>query len=280
MDVNMNNITRYIDFLIEKMGFYITLHGDMVSEPALSRYNFHLNPYCRYIKTACDEWETCVKNQNKIYKKCDSGFFFGTCHAGVSEFVYPVMVRNEIYGFISVSGYKDTHEAISEKKALHFASKYHISKLEILDMLNDYLTTDIPKIQTVDTIIHPLIIMLEQYFNTMVEYSDNCSNSLYTQILQYITTYHNQPLTMEKLSKEFNYSVSTLSHLFKKNSGLSISEYIEKLRLDEAKWLLRSSTLTIQEISDLLGFCNPAYFSTVFKKKYNISPKAYKTLKK
>lgn len=80
---------------------------------------------------------------------------------------------------------------------------------------------------------------------------------------------------MKDLSQKFNYSVSTLSHLFKKRSGVSISEYIENLRLDEAKWLLQQSTYSIAEISDCLGFCNSAYFSSVFKKKFGLSPKHF-----
>ena len=81
---------------------------------------------------------------------------------------------------------------------------------------------------------------------------------------------------MKKIAEEFHCSVSTLSHLFKKESGQSISEYVTALRLKEAEWLLRQSALSVTEISGSLGFCGPAYFSKVFKKRYGLSPIAFK----
>ena len=93
-----------------------------------------------------------------------------------------------------------------------------------------------------------------------------------TSLLSYITTNHNTRITMKDLSKKFNCSVSTLSHIFKKRSGVSISEYIENLRLDEARWLLKQTSYTVTEISDSLGFCN------VFKKKFGVSPRRYNAM--
>ena len=56
---------------------------------------------------------------------------------------------------------------------------------------------------------------------------------------------------------------------------MSLSEYVEKLRVEDAKWLLKQSNLRIVEIAALLGFCNSGYFSSVFKKNTGLSPKQY-----
>ena len=118
--------------------------------------------------------------------------------------------------------------------------------------------------------------MLETYLKKYEELSGReDKNDIYIRLLRYITANHNNRLTMGDLSKKVNCSVSTLSHLFKKQSGVSISEYIENLRLDEAKWLLEQPSYSVTEISDSLGFCNPAYFSTVFKRKFGVPPKKF-----
>ena len=273
MKIAVEDICQYLDFLIGKQSLYITLHGSFVTIPELIRYNFHLNPYCAYIKTACKNWDLCVKKQSRITLKCSEGEFFGVCHAGVGEYVYPVCYEEAVMGFISVSGYKGQDESTAKSKALHFAEKNSISKECLLQMRDCALISEIPPKSELDALIHPLVFMLERYLEEEKKYSEK--EDLYSNLVRYITSNHTCRLTMKELSQRFNYSVSTLSHLFKKRSGVSINDYIENLRIDEAKWLLKHSAYSITEISVNLGFCNPAYFSSVFKKKIGVSPKDF-----
>lgn len=277
MEVNLKDISRYIDFLIATNSFSVTLHGSFTAVPELIRYNFHLNPYCRYIKTVTENWNICVKKQYKVFEKCKDGEFFGVCHAGVGEYVYPITVNGRNAGFISVGGFKGIDESAAQSKAEHFAFKNHIDKQKITDLRNEFLNRDIPDKKKIDTVIHPLLFMIESYLQKKEELTGlNNDNAVYTQLLRYVTENHNNRITMKDLSREMNCSVSTLSHIFKKENGMSISDYVEKLRLDEAKWLLRQSGYSVTEISENLGFCNPGYFSSVFKEKFGVSPKEYR----
>lgn len=279
MEVQLKDIGRYIDHLTATNAFSVTLHGDFVAVPELIRYNFHLNPYCRFVKTVTENWETCVKKQCQVFEKCNEGEFFGVCHAGVGEYVYPITVNGCTVGFISVGGYKGTNEEEVQKKAAHFAFKNGIDGKKVAALRDEFLLSAVPSKKDIDTVIHPLLCMLEAYLQKKQTLTDKAGdNTLYTRLLQYVTEHHNTRLTMEELSRKMHCSVSTLSHLFKKESGMSLSDYVKKLRLEEAKWLLRQSEDTIMEISDCLGFCNPAYFSAVFKETYGVSPKTYRKM--
>lgn len=275
MKPELKDICRYMDFLIGDLGYFITLHGDFVAVPQLIRYNFHLNTYCKYVKSVCDNWQVCIEKQKRVFQKCGEGEFFGVCHAGVGEYVYPIIHNETVCGFVSVSGYKGKNEDVARGKALRFADKNNISGTELLKIRNAFLLSDIPGEDTVDAVIRPLVFMLEEYIAQTddILYSDN---GIYSRLLRFINSNHTDKLTMKLLSQRFNCSISTLSHLFKKNSGMSISEYVEKLRLDEAKWLLKQTAFSVTEISDSLGFCNSAYFSYVFKRSFGVSPKQYK----
>lgn len=121
--------------------------------------------------------------------------------------------------------------------------------------------------------------MLESYLE-MAKVNLIMGDDLYSSVLQYISSNHNIRVTAGRISEELGCSVSTVSHMFKRRSGSSISEYVEKLRLDEEKWLLKQSMLSVTEVSASLGFCNPAYFAHVFKNKFGVSPKEYKRLNK
>lgn len=95
-------------------------------------------------------------------------------------------------------------------------------------------------------------------------------------IKQYVDMhYTDAELNLENISKRFNYNYKYLSHSFKKMMKISFSEYITFLRLDHAKTLMDNGLTSVQEIAFSSGYKDPLYFSTVFKIKNGISPKAY-----
>jgi len=56
----------------------------------------------------------------------------------------------------------------------------------------------------------------------------------------------------------------------------SVTDYILSRRLKKAKYLLINESFTISEITYMVGFSNPNYFSTVFKSKYGVTPSEFK----
>ena len=72
---------------------------------------------------------------------------------------------------------------------------------------------------------------------------------------------------------------STVSHLFKSNTGMSAKEYITDLRIKQAKKLLTATDLPIVTVAELCGFTNANYFPTVFRKHTGTSPSEYRTAK-
>jgi AraC-like DNA-binding protein len=65
-------------------------------------------------------------------------------------------------------------------------------------------------------------------------------------------------------------------HKFKDLTGMTPIEYLTQIRINEAKFLLSNSPLNVAEISSIVGYDDPLYFSRVFKKVTGISPKNYK----
>ena len=61
-------------------------------------------------------------------------------------------------------------------------------------------------------------------------------------------------------------------HRFKEQVGMSPMEYLTSIRLDKAKWLIINSSLSIKEISNIIGYDDPLSFSKLFKRVEGISP--------
>jgi len=97
------------------------------------------------------------------------------------------------------------------------------------------------------------------------------------QINEYLNFNLNSPdLSLSALADNLNLSEGYLSSLFKKIYKISFTDYIINLRLKKAKILLLTSHLKNYEIANQIGIIDPNYFSTMFKKKYGLSPSQYR----
>lgn len=275
----IKQISEYVKYL-KSTGLYISLHyyGSLSSffNNELISHNVHQNPYCMYVKSYGEIRKRCVECQKKVLEKCSKGDYFGMCHCGVEEFVYPIVCGLKPAGFISVSGYcTDFHKGIKKISAL--CNEININPAPLQEIYKTALSSDVPEKKYIDTLIFPLSAMFElahiKINNSEVK---NNSPELYPAVLNYINLNYSQNITVDSIARHFSYSRSTISHLFKKNNEKSISEYINFLRLKEAALMLSSSSMSITQIALASGFSDPNYFSSVFKKYYSVSPQEFR----
>lgn len=92
------------------------------------------------------------------------------------------------------------------------------------------------------------------------------------KIVFYLNTHFHEPLSLERLSREYFLSKATLCGKFRRVMHCSIMEYVAGLRLTKAKQLLRYSDKRIEEISEECGYSSPNYFGLIFKKEVGLSP--------
>lgn len=268
-------IYDYILYLKRYCGLNISLHpkpnDPVVMTTKLISFTIHSNPYCVFLKSYAQV--RCYKCQKKVELHCQDGqSFSGTCFAGVKEYVYPFSDGQGVAGFISVSGYKTDDpssylRATAEKCAL---------PIEDLEKVYESLEGELPRKDFVDTLVTPLCIMLEHAY--MKATTDIHEMDFYQQILSFLRDSHNTHITSEDICRKFSCSRSSVSHLFKSRNGQSISEYLNTLRIEDAKALLQHSNLNILEISAAVGFDNSNYFSYRFKQKVGMSPQKYRAM--
>lgn len=104
------------------------------------------------------------------------------------------------------------------------------------------------------------------------------SNNLLTQVNQYIYDNISEKIYLNDIAAAVHMSPNYLSAAFTKETGLNLSKYIIDLRIKKAKEYLAQSDMRIQEISDVLGFSDYRYFSTLFKKETGQTPLDYRSM--
>lgn len=268
-------IKKYILYLKKECNLLISLHvsdfDKIVLSDDLMQFNIHDNSYCAYIKSSVKAQSCCVQKQRRIIEKCSTGAFCGVCHAGVKEFIYPINNNSVTVGFISVSGYK------SDKASIYIdavSKKYKLPKENLISAYGT-LKDDIPAKTFIDTLITPLCCMLELAYHRQTDPQAN-TESFCGALVEYIKQNHTQNITSEDICRHFSCSRSTISHKFNRHMGMSIKSYINILRIEDAKYLLKYSDLNITEIAFLVGFRDSNYFTGIFKKKVGLSPTAYR----
>ncbi len=86
----------------------------------------------------------------------------------------------------------------------------------------------------------------------------------------------NENFTNEEICKELGISKGLLYKKVKALYDVNVNDYILNTKLQKAKYFLQNEELSIGDIAYKVGFSSPAYFSTVFKSKFGITPKAFK----
>lgn len=104
----------------------------------------------------------------------------------------------------------------------------------------------------------------------------NPDSEKFSDVIRFIDEHFREDISLKFLSKKYHFDISYFSKILKKNIGMNYIEYITKLRIQEAKRLLKETNYSIEKISEDVGYGNSKYFSTLFKKETGISPNAYK----
>lgn len=99
---------------------------------------------------------------------------------------------------------------------------------------------------------------------------------LVKKALGYIRNNYKENLSLEVIADVIPTNSSYLSRIFKKETGESITEYINRMRIEKAKELLTYTDMLAYQVAESVGFKDPTYFSLVFKKVVGRSPKDFK----
>lgn len=97
-----------------------------------------------------------------------------------------------------------------------------------------------------------------------------------TMCIEYVYNHIHDRITIEDLAAYTDLSPSYLSRLFKKELGISVSDYIREKKIDKAQNLLKYSDFTPVEIANYLSFSSQSHFIQTFEKMVGMTPKKYR----
>ncbi len=96
------------------------------------------------------------------------------------------------------------------------------------------------------------------------------------KVMEYVSANYMKRITLNDISDHVSFSVSYLSRIFKEEKGLSLSSYINEVRIRNAKSMLLTSDIPLSSLAYCCGFDDQSYFSKVFKKLTGTTPGKYR----
>ena len=175
-------------------------------------------------------------------------------------------IRNIIYSHQSSSNY------------LLFKNTYSQSINEIIQ--NIFIETNYDDKYSNDASIHwthlLFITILRdcQFKHSYFTFSDE-ENSYFYEILNYVEEHYNT-VSLKDLSQQFHYNEAYLSTLFSSKLNMKFTHLITNLKMTHAKTLLINSDMSINDISQVIGYGSVDHFSRTFKKTTGLSPSDFR----
>ncbi|MEJ6951905.1 AraC family transcriptional regulator [Natronospora cellulosivora (SeqCode)] len=159
-----------------------------------------------------------------------------------------------------------------------------IDKIPTITQLFDSIFENLKKGYTLKNIIHSShifthILSVFFCFNNRDNTEDKQAR-LINEIIKYMQKNLNRNLSLQELAELSKLSISHLSMVFQQKTGKSPMDYFTGLKIQQACRYLDLTDKKIKEISILIGYSDPYYFSRVFKKVMGISPSKYRRIKK
>ena len=95
-------------------------------------------------------------------------------------------------------------------------------------------------------------------------------------VRRYIDAHYKEALTLDQLASVAHMNKFHLAHAFKDEYGISPISYLINRRIEESRYLLQETGMTLTQISQVLGFSSPSYFSQSFRRVTNMGPLEYR----
>lgn len=145
----------------------------------------------------------------------------------------------------------------------------------IIQALSELTWQNQPQTQTGYYLIQSLLSNTLDLLNADIKTASK-TTSLFEAIRQYIDTHFREDISREFLAKMFYISPNYLSYLFKNEGKIGLNEYLNHIRIEYAKSLLKDYDLNVKEISLEAGFKDSNYFCRIFRKKTERTPTEYR----
>ncbi|GAB2572091.1 hypothetical protein GCM10026983_43720 [Gracilibacillus alcaliphilus] len=149
------------------------------------------------------------------------------------------------------------------------------NELLLIQQMQTIKQMDFPDSTLIDAYLHTLLLSISEKYKQPLNAKKN-KHYLVDYMKQFLQRNYQRTVTVEEIAHYFGYNKAYISNLFSREVGETITQYLNTLRLEAARQALLTTSDSIREIANQHGFEDEKYFSRLFSKKYQQSPRFYR----
>jgi two-component system, response regulator YesN len=135
---------------------------------------------------------------------------------------------------------------------------------------------ELNSINNIEDLSYWTLKVLDKFMKNVFNFASSKNGEVIKRAINYINENYMNNITLDSISEYIHLNASYFSTLFKRETGMKFSDYLNKVRIEESKNLLKDGRYTMLEVSIEVGFEDQSYFSKVFKKVTGLTPKQCK----
>lgn len=279
--ITSNDWNYLASMILGKINVYFTVSNDFISLGISNPNKLHnlkkgyqeaqlAIEFCKWFSVS-----NCLYNQIQYTDiSIDSLSFWNKLTVGISKRELPYIIsilETEFTEFMKIH--------ISPTSLKEFCLKAHL--LVNNEISNSYTINPILEISNLSSVSDSqiyLINLYRHYFEMEGTSLSSRQSKTIQKAMLFVQQHYQEPLSLHDVSDYTNKSIGYLSNKFKKEVGISFSQYVTDFRLLKARELLISSNLKIKQIALAVGFSDEQYFSLVFKKECGLTAGIYRKM--
>lgn len=273
----MLSVNEWIELLERghKFKIYVWCRSDVARALDISfNHRIHSNGFCNYIKSSPEGIKSCMRCRacaDRLAKR--RGIYGAFCINGMFEVSCSVNFKNEWAATVYISNIcYDKTEA--KKRMARACEKYSLSYDYAAALMEE--TENELDLKGAETLAEATAEIVASRLIKLGTVSTEAPEPV-KRLTDIAADFYSRE-TLKSFSAKYGINEKYLGRLFKENTGLSFSDYRNKMRLNEAAYILRNSDLKIIDIALSVGYDNVSYFSKKFRSEYGISPTEYRCI--
>jgi AraC-like DNA-binding protein len=288
----MNTHEKLIDTLVRSKIFqkYERAYNEAFGMPVTLRFveSWQLpfrrkrkeNPFCGSMAEKSSTCAACLQLQATLAEAAMNKSATKTCAFGLCETAVPVKLGSETIGFLQTGQVMRANP--SEKSFQHTVQEAARRGIAINNKKNRaaYFATKVissEKLAAASSLLEIFADQLSTQSNQLAIQSRTTETPMIARARQFIHQHHREVLSLSRVASAIHVNYYTLCKLFPKATGVKFTEFISRIRIEDAKNLLLNFSLNISEIGFESGFQSLTHFNRMFKKIIGESPLQFRS---
>lgn len=237
------------------------------------------NSFCALMGATNAGCAACLRTQECIAGAATNTAAIAKCHFGLTEAAVPLKLGSQTIGFLRTGQVFTQVPGAAQFRKAATAMKRMGLDLHAAKVRAAYLATRVMPRNQLASLVRLLEIFAEQLAeksNHLAVRQANAEPIAVVRAKDYIRQHLQDDISLSDIAKAACTSTFYICKVFKRHTGLNLTEYVSRLRVEKATGLLANPNLRISEIAYEAGFQSLTHFNRIFRKLVGESPTQYR----